>query len=59
MLSCRSTAVVFVLAAILPVGSGALQAQFDCNGKGIDDACDVACGPPRREAYQFATATRF
>jgi len=51
MLSFRSTTVMFVFAATLPMGFGVLQAQFACNGKAIDDACDGACAPPWRAAY--------
>ena len=45
MLISRSTTFVFVLAAILLFGSAPAQAQTDCNGNGIDDACDLSCGP--------------
>jgi hypothetical protein len=46
MLSFRSTMSVQVFAGILLLGSRPSQAQSDCNGNGIDDACDLACGPP-------------
>jgi len=46
MLSFRSTMVVPVLVAILLFETARSPAQSDCNGNGIDDACDLSCGPP-------------
>jgi hypothetical protein len=46
MLNARLKMVGKLLAAVVLFAPGPSQAQLDCNSNGIDDPCDLSCGPP-------------